>query len=146
MEINPLGEAPFRESAAALAAAWEAGAGARSSSGVGGRGSGPPRLEYVVAAAGSDPGRWLEGAEVAIVDPPRKGLEPALLDALRTPTALGQHPHLRRLLYLSCGWPAFQRDCAALLGGGGWRLAHAQGFAFFPATDHIETLAVFERV
>ena len=76
------------------------------------------------------------------VDPPRKGLEPSLLHYL----ASSSPPTLTRLLYLSCGFPALTRDTAALLGGGRWRLASAQAYLFFPGADHIETLAVFERV
>lgn len=140
VEVNPLAEAPFQHSAARLQEHWASQA--QNDSNVGN----PPQLEYHVAEAGSDPGRWLAGAEAAIVDPPRKGLDPGLLEALCSAAALQQHPGLRRLLYLSCGWPAFQRDCSALLGSGHWRLAHAQAFSFFPATNHIETLAVFDRV
>jgi hypothetical protein len=33
-----------------------------------------------------------------------------------------------------------------LLGSGRWRLAHAEAFLFFPGTDSLETLAVFDRV
>jgi tRNA/tmRNA/rRNA uracil-C5-methylase (TrmA/RlmC/RlmD family) len=50
----------------------------------------------------------------------------------------------RRLIYLSCGWRAFERDAAAL-GSGRWRLASAEAFLFFPGTDALETLAVFDR-
>ncbi len=153
MEINPLAEVPFRYSAERLLA----GAGGTASSGHNSAGEGasetssrgssslPPQLEYHVAAAGSDPGRWLAGAEVVVLDPPRKGLEPELLRFLASQDSLAQHPQLQRLLYLSCGFPALMRDCDALLAGGQWRLAHAQGFMFFPGTNHVETLAVFDR-
>ena len=52
---------------------------------------------------------------------------------------------LSRLIYLSCGFSAFQRDCDALIESGQWRLTHCEGFNFFPGSDHIETLAVFDR-
>ena len=52
---------------------------------------------------------------------------------------------LSRLIYLSCGFAAFQRDCDALVKSGEWRLTHAEGFNFFPGSDHVETLAVFDR-
>ena len=52
---------------------------------------------------------------------------------------------LSRLVYLSCGFAAFQRDCDALVKSGEWRLTHAEGFNFFPGSDHVETLAVFDR-
>lgn len=146
VEINPLAEGPFRHSAARLVATLGSGGGnSGGNSSSGGGSPDPTSLEYHVAAAGSDPGRWLAGAEVVVVDPPRKGLEEELLRFLCSPEALAHHPGLHRVLYLSCGWPAFVRDASGLLGSGRWRLAHAEAFAFFPATNHIETLAVFDR-
>lgn len=110
----------------------------------------PREVEYFVAAAGSDPERWLEEADVAIVDPPRKGLEPELLQYFccstgdsTDPTVLPKIP--QRLIYLSCGWPAFERDCRVLLADGAWELKSAEAFLFFPGANHIETLAVFDR-
>eukprot|EP00542_Grammatophora_oceanica_P021395 CAMPEP_0194041220 /NCGR_PEP_ID=MMETSP0009_2-20130614/13115_1 /TAXON_ID=210454 /ORGANISM="Grammatophora oceanica, Strain CCMP 410" /LENGTH=455 /DNA_ID=CAMNT_0038684621 /DNA_START=41 /DNA_END=1405 /DNA_ORIENTATION=+ len=50
----------------------------------------------------------LKNADVVIVDPPRKGLEPEVVQALA-----GEHrPKL--LVYVSCGFRAFQRDCESL--------------------------------
>lgn len=102
----------------------------------------PPALEYHVAAAGSDPARWCQGAEVVVLDPPRKGLEPELLHWLCSPAA--GDAGVSRLLYLSCGWPALKRDAAELLASGHWRLRHAECFLFFPGSDHIETLTVWD--
>lgn len=121
-------------------------------------------LTFTVAAAGSDTNSFLAGADVVCVDPPRKGLEPALLQALcESPVAAEVAGHIHRdsespqseaaasgclahtLIYLSCGYKALERDCAALLASGQWRLHHCEAFAFFPATDALETLAVFER-
>jgi tRNA/tmRNA/rRNA uracil-C5-methylase (TrmA/RlmC/RlmD family) len=148
VEVNGAGLAPFRHSAARVHArqrgperAERRGAeqqGRQQQLGTDRR----LQLEYHVAAAGSDPGRWCRGAHVVVCDPPRKGLEPALLRWLcgGEPRAAG----VRRLLYLSCGFPALRRDTGALLRSGRWRLAHAEAFLFFPGTDHIETLAVFD--
>jgi tRNA/tmRNA/rRNA uracil-C5-methylase (TrmA/RlmC/RlmD family) len=47
-------------------------------------------------------------------------------------------------VYLSCGYAALERDATALVAAG-WRLASARAFVFFPGTDALETLAVFER-
>lgn len=126
VEINGQGLPPFQRSAARLSSSDGDGAA----------------LEYHVAAAGSDPGRWCAGAKVVVLDPPRKGLEPELLAWLCSPAAPAAG--VRRLLYLSCGFAALRRDAAAVLGSGRWRLAHAEGFLFFPGANHIETLAVFE--
>lgn len=84
------------------------------------------------------------GANVLIVDPPRKGLEPEVLAHLaggkRDPLA----GDVRRLVYVSCGFEALKRDAAALVGAG-WRMVHAEGFVLFPGSDHLETLCVLER-
>lgn len=30
--------------------------------------------------------------------------------------------------------------------GGGWQLVHAEGHVLFPGSDHLETLAIFDRI
>lgn len=156
VEINSQGLPPFQRSAARLQLRLRQGEAAdggkaRSSSGGGGSdeassggssGSRPVELEYHVAAAGSDPERWCRGAEVVVLDPPRKGLEPALLSWLCSAGAAAAG--VRRVVYLSCGFAALRRDCAALLASGRWRLAHAEAFLFFPGADHVETLCVLD--
>ncbi len=80
----------------------------------------------------------LDDADVVIVDPPRKGLDPALLDALceRPP---------RQLFYVSCGIDSFARESEALLATGAHDLSHLSAWAFFRHSEHIETLARFDR-
>jgi tRNA/tmRNA/rRNA uracil-C5-methylase (TrmA/RlmC/RlmD family) len=89
----------------------------------------------------------------------------------------------KRLIYISCGFDAFKRDCQLLTGkmsmeeashlfhsaetnAGGdgnrrkrkeiepaatpsyqnyWKLIYSKGFVLFPGSNHIETLAVFDR-
>lgn len=80
----------------------------------------------------------LEGADIAIVDPPRQGLEPVIIKLLNSESSV------RQLIYVSCGWQSFQRDAERLLADG-WKLKAAEGYLFFPGSDHIETLAVFEK-
>ncbi len=80
----------------------------------------------------------LAGVDSVIVDPPRKGLEPELLDELLA------HPPAQ-LVYVSCGLDALLREAEALLGSGKFRLTALEPFALFPYTDHVETLAVFTR-
>jgi 23S rRNA (uracil1939-C5)-methyltransferase len=74
---------------------------------------------------------------VVIADPPRKGLEPAVIAALarRAP---------QRLLYLSCEHTSLVRD-AELLQAQGLRLQRATAYDSFPYTEHVETLAEFAR-
>jgi tRNA/tmRNA/rRNA uracil-C5-methylase (TrmA/RlmC/RlmD family) len=77
------------------------------------------------------------GADCVVVDPPRRGLDPELLRALcEAPPA--------RLVYVSCGLDAFVREAAELAAAG---LVPAQlvACALFPYTEHVETVARFER-
>ena len=96
-----------------------------------------PQLEVCSLAEGID-ARRLAAADVVVCDPPRRGLDTAALEAL-----LRTHPR-RRLIYVSCGWKSFQRDCAALLETGGYTLRYARAFPFFAGTNSWETLAVFD--
>lgn len=112
---------------------------------------------------------WAPGAEICIVDPPRKGLDPVLLQALsrqasdvpaeertalykretpanRLPANLQGASNLQRLIYLSCGFAAFRRDCANLLASNCWKLSEAYAFLFFPGTDNVELLAIFDHI
>lgn len=77
-------------------------------------------------------------ADVVIVDPPRKGLDPALL------STLGASPP-ERLLYVACGLPAFLNDAAALTGSRAFRLSEVVAYDLFPYTDHVELAARFDR-
>ena len=78
------------------------------------------------------------GAQVVIVDPPRKGLDAELRESLR------QSPP-QRLIYVSCGLESFQEDAAALTTGGAMRMTGLRAYNLMPYTEHVETLAVFER-
>ncbi len=86
-----------------------------------------------------------EEADLLIVDPPRRGLTEGVksfLLAKHPETALGE---LKRLIYISCGYDALERDAGELTESGYWRVKAAEGFALFPGTDHIEIVAVFDR-
>lgn len=79
----------------------------------------------------------LSGSDVVLVDPPRKGLDPELLEQLvKTPVP--------RLIYVSCGLSALLGEAEQLLESGKYRLSALRAFALFPYTEHVETLAVFE--
>jgi tRNA/tmRNA/rRNA uracil-C5-methylase (TrmA/RlmC/RlmD family) len=81
-------------------------------------------------------GDCLEGladADVVIVDPPRRGLDAPLLEALASSPP-------KRLIYLACGLPALLEDLKTLRRPGGLRLAGIEAFDFFPFTQHIEAL------
>jgi tRNA/tmRNA/rRNA uracil-C5-methylase (TrmA/RlmC/RlmD family) len=81
----------------------------------------------------------IQAADTVIVDPPRKGLEPNLVDALSFHAP-------ERLIYLSCGLDAFERDARALIASGRMRMRQLVPYALVPFTDHVETLALFEGV
>lgn len=79
----------------------------------------------------------LDETDLVIVDPPRKGLESGLINQLmKLPIGI-------QLIYISCGWDSFKRNCDQLLEG--WKLEKAQGYLFFPGTNSIETLALFTK-
>ena len=71
---------------------------------------------------------------------------------------------LRRLIYISCGFDALERDsryrwiavsfayliaclsvCRALVSSGRWRVTSSNGFVLFPGSDHVESVVVFDR-
>jgi tRNA/tmRNA/rRNA uracil-C5-methylase (TrmA/RlmC/RlmD family) len=78
------------------------------------------------------------GADVVIVDPPRRGLDEPLAQQLAT-----QPP--QRLLYVSCDLGSLLRDIAQLLAPGRLRLTGLTSFNLMPYTEHVETLARFDR-
>ncbi len=75
--------------------------------------------------------------DLVIMDPPRRGVEPAVCQALAATDN-------RILLYLSCNPATLARD-AALLQAGGYRLEQALIFDMFPQTYHIESLTIFTK-
>jgi tRNA/tmRNA/rRNA uracil-C5-methylase (TrmA/RlmC/RlmD family) len=85
----------------------------------------------------------LDDVDLVIVDPPRKGLDEEVVQALCRRTNGGEGPS--RLIYVSCGFDAFRRDFSNLTVTGQWKLDHAEGHVLFPGSDAIETLVFFTR-
>jgi len=79
-----------------------------------------------------------DGAQVVIADPPRKGLDPGLTEYL------SQHPP-ERFVYVSCGLDSFLADAARLTSRGTLCLTALSAFNLLPFTEHVETVARFER-
>lgn len=77
-------------------------------------------------------------AQVVIADPPRKGLDPELTEYL------SEHAP-ERFIYVSCGLESFLRDTAQLTSHGKLRLTALTAFNLMPFTEHVETVARFER-
>ena len=116
------------------------------------------RVTYAVGDAADRIGD-AAGANVAVVDPPRKGLAPPLLTALCAPrscdggsaerlaaSAAQSCAGLRTLVYISCGFPALRSDLNALLAAG-WvvRGGEASAHVLFTGANHIETVVVLDR-
>jgi len=79
----------------------------------------------------------IEQAYVVVVDPPRSGLDPAVIQGF-----LESGPPL--LLYVSCLAESLARDLVDLLEAG-YTLEHLELFDFYPQTYHVELLAVLRR-
>uniref|UniRef100_A0A0D9V9L5 Methyltransferase small domain-containing protein n=1 Tax=Leersia perrieri TaxID=77586 RepID=A0A0D9V9L5_9ORYZ len=166
VEINKLSKMSFEKSASRL----------------------PPNLGCNITWHNTDasvePVHWLEGSSVVIVDPPRKGLHPSVINALQrvalserkaykekssltkvkdekrpwilrareaavqvdsTPLEGSSETWPETLIYISCGWDSFKKDCKSLMSSKAWQLQNAHAFNFFPGTDSIEVLAIFKR-
>ena len=76
-------------------------------------------------------------ADVAVVDPPRKGLNADTIEAL-----LRMAP--RRIVYVSCDPATLARD-TALLKQGGYTLDCVQAVDLFPRCAHVETVVLLSR-
>ena len=78
--------------------------------------------------------------DALVVDPPRKGLDAAVLAMI-----LNQPP--QRLVYLSCDPATLARDLKQLAGDSGpYRIDRVQPMDFFPQTSHLECLVLMSRI
>jgi len=75
-------------------------------------------------------------ADLVIVDPPRSGLAPAVIEALA-------QAHPRRIVYVSCDAGTLGRDTARF-SDAGYLPKHAVPVDLFPQTYHIETVLTLE--
>jgi len=75
--------------------------------------------------------------DAVVIDPPRKGCERPVLDAL---ISCG----VKRLVYVSCNPATLARD-AKILAEGGFSLVSAQPVDMFPQTAHVETVVLLSR-
>ena len=69
-----------------------------------------------------------------LVDPPRKGMDAACIDAI---TAMSPE----KIVYISCN-PATQARDAAILEERGYKVTRLRAFDMFPRTGHVETVCL----
>jgi 23S rRNA (uracil1939-C5)-methyltransferase len=93
----------------------------------------------VVAGTAATAADAARGSQLVIVDPPRKGLDPQLRQALAA-----QPPE--HLIYVGCGLSSFLNDVRLLQADGKLRLFELTAFNMMPFTDHVEVVARFQRV
>ncbi|HUR40185.1 MAG TPA: 23S rRNA (uracil(1939)-C(5))-methyltransferase RlmD [Verrucomicrobiae bacterium] len=80
---------------------------------------------------------WLAAPyDAVLIDPPRAGAQEVL------PAVIAARP--ARVVYVSCHPGTLARDAATLVAAG-WRLARAGVLDMFPHTNHVESMALFER-
>ncbi|GGA52028.1 23S rRNA (uracil(1939)-C(5))-methyltransferase RlmD [Paenibacillus physcomitrellae] len=97
-------------------------------------------VKFEVGASEDVIPRWKEQgieADVIVVDPPRKGCDPRLLD-----TILEMKPE--RVVYVSCNASTLARDLA-VLEEGGYRTVEVTPVDMFPHTVHVESVALLVR-
>ena len=70
-------------------------------------------------------------SDIVLLDPPRKGLDPPVIEAL-----LRLQPH--RIVYISCQPPTLALDLKLLCETGSYELISVQPADFFPQTPHVE--------
>ncbi len=85
----------------------------------------------------SAPALLREDWEAILVDPPRTGLPPAVIEGVAGARA-------PRMVYVSCDPGTLARDLGRLTAAG-WRLSGVTPFDQFPQTEHLESVAVLER-
>lgn len=127
-----LGLAPLVGSVVGIEDSPHAAADARASAELNGIGN----CEFV-AGASERAAAAVARADLAVLDPPRKGADPALWPELRRLAP-------RAVAYLSCNPATLARD-AGQLGGIGYRLQRAWMVDLFPQTHHVESLCIFGR-
>ncbi|MEM9161644.1 MAG: 23S rRNA (uracil(1939)-C(5))-methyltransferase RlmD [Cyanobacteria bacterium P01_F01_bin.4] len=98
--------------------------------------NGLQNVDFYVGKAEMPLAELFEGGirpDIVVLDPPRKGCDPAVLDAL-----LRLRPG--RIAYMSCNPITLARDLK-LLCAAGYRLTKVQPADFFPQTAHVECVA-----
>lgn len=77
--------------------------------------------------------------DAVVLDPPAKGVKPAVLEAI-----LAARPE--KILYLSCDPATLARDLLVLVNGGAYRIDGIRLVDMFPQTAHMETMVLLRRL
>ena len=75
--------------------------------------------------------------DVVVLDPPRKGCAPELLDSI---TNAG----ITKVVYISCNPATLARDCAHFADLG-WKIGEVHPVDLFPRTGHVESVVYLQR-
>lgn len=81
----------------------------------------------------------LTGDIIVTLDPPRKGCDKKVLDAI-----VGALPN--KIIYISCNPQTLARDLEIILSSNKYKLSLVQPYDMFPQTSHVETLLVVEKI
>ncbi len=95
---------------------------------------------FVVGAAEETMGKWVEEgiiADVVVLDPPRKGCDRRLLDAIIEMAS-------NRVVYVSCNPATLARDLR-ILEDGGYKVQEVQPVDMFSMTGHVESVVLITR-
>ena len=85
--------------------------------------------------------KWLEQGmkpDVIVVDPPRTGLDFALIKAIKLAKP-------KRIVYVSCNPSTLAKDCQQLMEDGQYRLGIVQPVDMFPQTSNVEVVTYLEK-
>ncbi len=109
------------------------------------------KLPELVRAAGRQSGNSPGGADVVILDPPRKGCDKVTLDAVRKAAP-------EKIIYVSCNPATLARDLRYLCAepgkgepggrprGSAYAIRRVSPVDMFPQTVHVETVCLMSRV
>ena len=78
------------------------------------------------------------GADLALVDPPEKGMDGSVTDAIKD-------SNIKRLVYVSCNPSSLSRDVRRL-SDGGFIVQEVHGFDQFFCTGHVEAIALIQKM
>lgn len=96
-------------------------------------------VTFIKGAAEDVLGTLRERIDAAIIDPPRTGCKPEVIEALRR-----MQPG--KILYVSCDPATLARDLKGLCDDGRYRITDIQPIDMFPQTYHIETVVTLRSV